>query len=193
MLVATVALVLGLLTPGVPVPGASDSNGKTFLTVEEALELAFPGCKIERRTEYLDEREGKRVEELAHLELASRVVRPYVALREGAPVGTAYFDAHRVRTKNEVLMLVVGLDGRLTRVEVLSFAEPIEYLPRPSFYAQFARKQLSDDLERDIRGVAGATLSSKAATEAARRVLAVHRVLGERSSARDGPAVPGSR
>ena len=70
-MLVSVALLLGLLAPGVHAPGAppavADSTGKTFLTVEEALALAFPGCKIERRTEYLDEREGKRVEELAHV------------------------------------------------------------------------------------------------------------------------------
>jgi len=182
------ALLLGLAWPA---PLGGGSSGKTFLTVEEALDQAFPECRIERRTEFLDEHEAERVAELAHGELSSRVVRPYVARRDGKLVGTAYFDAHRVRTKNEVLMLVVAPDGRLARVEVLSFAEPIEYLPRPTYYAQFAEKRLSDDLEREVRGVAGATLSCKAASEATRRVLAVHRVLGERT-ARDAPPA-GSR
>jgi hypothetical protein len=83
-LVATVALVLDSSRRRTRA-GASDSNGKTFLTVEEALELAFPGCKIERRTEYLDEREGKRVEELAspRAGFARPCVRT-VALREGS-------------------------------------------------------------------------------------------------------------
>jgi len=159
-------------------------EGKTFLTVEEALALAFPECSIERRTCYLTPEEQKEVEELARAPLAARVVRPYVATRDGHLVGTAYFDAHEVRTKKEVLMLVVGPDQRLARVEVLAFAEPIEYLPRPAFYAQFARRGLDDELavERGIRGVAGATLSARAATTAARRVLAFERVLGQRAA-----------
>ena len=159
--------------------------GKVYLTPDEALALAFPECTIERRTEYLDKAEAKRVEALAHGALEGRVVRPYVATKDGKLVGTAYFDAHRVRTKNEVLMLVVASDERLKRIEVLSFAEPAEYLPKPAFYAQFAGKRLSDELAvgRDVRGVAGATLSANAASGAVRRALAVQRVLAERAAA----------
>jgi hypothetical protein len=155
---------------------------EAFLTVEEALALAFPECRIERRTEYLSPKEAEQVEELARCELASRVVRPYVATRAGELVGTAYFDVHRVRTKNEILMRVVGPDARLRRVEVLAFAEPVEYLPKSAFYAQFVGRPLDDELDtrRAIRSVAGATLSAHAATTAARRVLALHRVLGQR-------------
>ena len=172
------ALTLLLSLPAAPSGGA----GKVFLTPEEALKLAFPGCALERTTEVLSEAEAKRVEELAGSDLPSRIVRPYLARKDGALVGTAYFDAHRVRTKNEVLMLVIGPDQRLKRVEVLSFAEPSEYLPKAAFYAQFAGACLDEqlDLRRDIRGVAGATLSAEAATAAARRTLALQRVLGER-------------
>lgn len=161
------------------------ASGKVFLTPDEALKLAFPGCTIERRTEYLDKEESKRVETLAKVELEGRVVRPYVATKDGKLVGTAYFDAHEVRTKSEVLMLVVGPDERLKRVEVLSFAEPLEYLPKGAFYAQLAGKKLGDELAvgRDVRGIAGATLSANAATGAARRTLALHRVLAERAPA----------
>ena len=110
-------------------------------------------------------------------------MRPYVATKDGVLLGTAYFDVHRVRTKNEVLMFVLGPDGHLRRVEVCSFAEPLEYLPRPAFYAQFQGGALDEelDLRRGIHGVAGATLSARATTEAARRVLALHEVIAERT------------
>lgn len=178
------ALVLAFLAfvPG----GTEGASGKVFLTPEEALALAFPDCRIERATEYLSEDEEKHAVELGRERLASRVVRPYRAYREGRLLGTAYFDAHKVRTKNEVLMLVVGPDARLRRVEVLAFAEPLEYLPRANFYAQFPGRGLDAelDLKRGIRGVSGATLSAESATAAARRTLAVHRVLAERSTGR---------
>ncbi len=174
------ALALTLLALGAPAAGGP---GKVFLTVEEALALAFPACTIERTTEFLSEAEQLRAETLARVELAGRVVRPYLAFKEGALVGTAYFDSHRVRTKNEVLMLVVGPDQRLKRVEVLAFAEPLEYLPKANFYAQYVGRRLDDTLalERGVRGVAGATLSAESATDAARRTLALHRVLAERA------------
>lgn len=174
------ALTLVLLAPGEPAGAA----GKVFLTPEEALALAFPDCRIERVTEYLSEVEEERAVELAREKLASRIVRPYRAYRAGQLIGTAYFDAHRVRTKSEVLMLVVGPDQRLGRVEVLAFAEPLEYLPKANFYAQFPGRGLDAelDLKRAIRGVSGATLSAQSATAAARRTLALHRVLAERAT-----------
>jgi hypothetical protein len=172
-------LALALLLALAPAGGGA---GRVFLTVDEALALAFPECVVERATEVLSAAEEARAEALAGGELDTRLVRPYVARKDGKLVGTAYFDAHRVRTKTEVLMLVVAPDERLRRVEVLSFAEPIEYLPRAGFYAQFAAKGLDERLAlgRDVRGVAGATLSAEAATRAARRTLALHRVLAER-------------
>ena len=56
--------------------------------------------------------------------------------------------------------------------------EPEEYLPRPSWYAQFIGKRLDDDLrlKRGIKGVTGATLTARATTDAARRLLALHAV-----------------
>jgi hypothetical protein len=177
---AALALALTLLSAPTALGGGA---GKVFLSVEEALHLAFPECTVERATEVLSEEEAKRVKELAGCELESRIARPYLARRDGVLVGTAWFDAHRVRTRNEVLMLVIGPDERLKRVEVLSFAEPVEYLPRASFYAQFAGARLDErlSLARDVRGVAGATLSAEAATRAARRALALQRVLAERA------------
>ncbi len=73
--------------------------------------------------------------------------------------------------------------GALARIEVLSFLEPEEYLPRPNWYGQFPGKPLGDELseKRGIRAVTGATLTVRATVEAARRVLALHRVLEERA------------
>ncbi len=186
-MVAASLLVLSLLLPTAPARGSGE-GGKVFLTVDEALALAFPRCQVERGTLYLSAEEEARARELARAPVESRVVRPYVATRDGALVGTAYFDVHRVRTKNEVLMVVVGPGGELTRIEVCSFAEPLEYLPKPAFYAQFKDRKLDDelDLKRGVRGVAGATLSARSALEASRRALALHAVIAARGRQETG-------
>jgi hypothetical protein len=79
----------------------------------------------------------------------------------------------------ETIMVVVDPAGAISRIEVLSFSEPEEYLPRPQWYAQFTGKPLNDELsmKRAIHPVTGATLTAQATTDAARRVLALHRVL----------------
>lgn len=159
-----------------PAPAA----GKVYLTVDEALALAFPDASVERRTVYLTDAQKRRAEELAGGPLESGLAFPYVATREGQTLGTAYFDTHRVRTLRETLMVVVSPAGTIARIEVLAFGEPPDYLPRGSWYAQFLGRPLDDELriQRGIQAVTGATLTARATTEAARRVLALHAVLG---------------
>ena len=171
-------LVLGALC-ALAAPGAA----KVFLTQEEALKLAFPGAAVERRTVFLTAAEQKDVAALAGGAAPSALAVAYVATKDGRLAGTAYFDTHVVRTQPETLMVVVTPEGTIARIEVLSFSEPEDYLPRAHWYAQFPGKALDDELsvKRGIRPVAGATLTARATTETARRVLALHRVLERRA------------
>lgn len=154
-------------------------SAKVFLTVNESLELAFPGCDVKRETIYLTTEQAKEAEDLAGGELRSAIIHRYQAFKDGQLQGTAYFDTHRVRTLPETLMVVVDPQGRTQRLEILSFQEPEDYIPGEIWYAQFDGKPLTDELnlKRDIRGVTGATLTARATTEAVRRVLALHEVI----------------
>lgn len=166
-------VLLGLLLVAAPVAA------KVFLTVDEALKLAFPGCEVARRTAFLKPEQVQRARELSGAEVPSALVNYYVASRGGQPAGTAWFDTHRVRTLPETLMIVVDRQGRVGRIEVISFREPEDYLPRGAWYEQFHGKALDPDLQlkRDIRPVTGATLTARATTDAVRRVLALHQIL----------------
>lgn len=174
---AALSLGLALLGGAAARPAAA----KVFLSVEEALRLAFPGCEVARRTAYLTPEQLRRARELAGAEVPSALVTSYAATRGGQPAGTAYFDTHRVRTLPETLMVVVDPQGKVARVEVISFREPEEYLPRGAWYEQFQGEALDRDLQlkRDIHPVTGATLTARATTNAVRRVLALHRVISE--------------
>jgi FMN-binding domain len=173
------AVVLPVLLLSLWAATAAPAAAKVFLTVDEALKLAFPGCQVERRTAYLTPGELARARQLAGVEVPGALVSYYVASRDGKPAGTAYIDTHRVRTLPETLMVVVDPAGRVTRIEVLSFREPEEYLPRGLWYGQFAGRELGPelDLKRGIRPVTGATLTARATTTAVRRVLALHQVI----------------
>jgi Na+-translocating ferredoxin:NAD+ oxidoreductase RnfG subunit len=158
---------------------AAPAAAKVFLAVDEALKLAFPQCKVERKTAYLTGEQMKRARELAGGEVLSALVTYHVATRNGQPAGTAYFDTHRVRTLPETLMVVVDPQGRVGRIEVISFREPEEYLPRGVWYEQFRGRGLDRELQlkQAIRPVTGATLTARATTDAVRRVLALHKVI----------------
>jgi hypothetical protein len=161
---------------------AAPATGKTFLTAEEALNLAFPAATIAREVAFLTDPEIRQVGELCGERAGSAMVTRFLASRDGAIVGIAYLDTHRVRTLPESLLIVLSPEGTLRRVEVLSFSEPEAYLPRAAWFAQFEDRALDPDLslKGKIRPIAGATLTSRAVTEATRRVLAVHRTLAER-------------
>ncbi len=157
------------------------AGAKVFLKTDEALALAFPGCKVEKDTVFLSADQQKKAGALAGEPIESALVHPYRAVCDGKPGGTAYFDTHRVRTLPETLLVVVGPDGAVRRIEVVSFYEPEDYLPRAAWYGQFVGKPLRDGLriKQDIRNIAGATLTARATTAAVRRVLALHKVLAE--------------
>jgi Na+-translocating ferredoxin:NAD+ oxidoreductase RnfG subunit len=155
-------------------------DAKVFLSQEEALRLAFPAAAIERKTAFLTADQQREARRLSGDEaLPSALVAYYVATKDGREIGTAYFDTHVVRTMSETIMVVVDLAGNASRVEVLSFLEPEDYLPRPHWYEQFQGKPLDGELsmKRGIRPIAGATLTARATIDATRRVLALHRVI----------------
>lgn len=159
---------------------AAPAAAKVYLTREEALKLAFPQASIERKTAFLTPEQQREAQKLSgDAVLPGALVTFYAATKDGKEAGTAYFDVHVVRTMPETVMVVVDPSGAIARIEVLSFSEPEEYLPRARWYAQFSGKRLDDELsmKRAIRPVTGATLTARATTDAARRVLALHRLL----------------
>ena len=158
------------------------AGAMVLITVEEALELAFPGATTERQTLFLSDEQRNRAEKESGAEVSSALATRYVAHGEDSSLlGWAYLDTHRVRTLPETLMVVLDADGAVRRVEVVTFREPLEYMPRKGWYGQYEGQQLDDDLalKRDIRPVTGATLTARATTEAVRRVLAIHAVVAE--------------
>ncbi len=170
-------------------PRGAAAQETEVLSQDEALRMAFGGdAEIERRTAFLEPAEVERAAELAGsgVEVEEPLVTHYVARRDGEPVGVAYFDAHPVRTLTEVLMIVVGPDDRVERVEVLRFDEPQEYRPPGGWLDEFGGVRLSDGSARDVPNITGATLTSDAVEDAVRRSLALHRVIDPLGAADDG-------
>jgi Na+-translocating ferredoxin:NAD+ oxidoreductase RnfG subunit len=156
------------------------------LSLQEALAGAFPpSAAVERRTAFLTAQDLDTIQASAGRDapVTQRVVTYYLARKDGKPVGVAYFESHRVRTLNEVVMIVVEPDksgkggrDRIRSVEVLRFAEPPEYHASGPWLDQFKGKSLDQELslKRSIANMTGATLTSNAVVRAARRVLAIH-------------------
>lgn len=138
-----------------------------------AMAPAFGGLE----TLYLTDTEKSRVEEALGAKLRSAVVR-----RRSEGESLVYLDRHKVRTLPETLGIHVGVDGKVSKIEILAFAEPKVYKPRPKWLTQFHGRDAEDlpKYRSDIDGISGATLSGRAVTDAVRRVVLIHRVIKER-------------
>jgi len=163
---------------------SSPAVARSFLTQEEALRLAFPkGAVATRKTAFLSEADRAEIARRSGGAPPPGLVAYYAATVDGKDAGTAYFDTHVVRTLPETILVVVDPNGAIARIEVLSFSEPEEYLPRGAWYSQFPGKALGDELseKKSVRPVTGATITVRVTVEAARRVLALDAFLKEKS------------
>jgi len=163
---------------------SSLSLAKGLLTQEEALRLAFPkGAVVTRKTAFLSEVERAEVARRSGGAPPPGLVAYYTATVDGNSGGTAYFDTHVVRTLPETILVVVDPKGAIARIEVLSFSEPEEYLPRATWYGQFPGRTLGEELSerKGLRPVTGATITVRVTVEAARRVLALDAFLKEKA------------
>ena len=172
---------LGVVLAVAGVVASTSATAAQLLTQDEALALAFEGATPERHTAYLGDAELEQARRLAgrDVQIESTVVTYYVARRGAETLGVAYFDAHRVRTVQEVLMVVVGPDDRIRRIETVSFREPPEYRAPDGWLRLFESHRLDAalSLRGDVPNMTGATLTSGAVTRSARRVLALHEVI----------------
>lgn len=149
------------------------------MTRSAALEQAFPGARVERRVLVPTADQLRGVERRARVRCRSRLVAAYLAWRGDTLAGTAFFDSRTVRTMPAVFLVVVAPDTTVERVDVLAFQEPPDYRPPQRWLALFPRRRLDDELQprRDIRNLAGATLTARAVTESVRLALAQYEVL----------------
>lgn len=161
------------------------------MTQQQALDAAFPkGTVLERQSIFLTADEARAAKGASGVEFDDGLIVRYVARSAGSVAGYVYFDAHRVRTLPETLMIVVRPDGTIDRIEILSFSEPEDYLPKSRWLDQLDGRKLDDELslKRSIRPISGATLSGRAVVNAARKILAIHGMVQKRPATKTGVA-----
>ncbi|MCX8059581.1 MAG: FMN-binding protein [Aquificaceae bacterium] len=147
---------------------------------EQALSQIYPGAQVEVRNITLSKEQQEEVQRLSGVKMDTRLVSWYIVRKEGRILAYAYVDVHRVRTHPEVVLYTITPEGKLDVVEVLAFYEPLEYLPEEQWLKLFAGKHLAKDqirLRRDIPNISGATLTARAITDNARKVLSMWQVV----------------
>ncbi|MHC4837076.1 MAG: FMN-binding protein [Planctomycetota bacterium] len=148
------------------------------LTHEEALEQAFPKAELGSKTHYWSKEERSHLATQAGVKKVRGMHTAWtVKAKEGgrrAAGSQAWFDLRKVRSKAQDLMVVVDAQGKVVSVTVCRFDEPIDYRPSQKWYDQFVGETLDDELVvgKDIHAVSGATMTTRATTQAVREILA---------------------
>ena len=151
-----------------------------YLTVEEAQHLAFPAA-----TQFVEAHvifrpaEVAAIERLSGQKVRARGQQVWRAQADGHFVG--FFVVDYVIGKHLVIDYSVALepDGRVKAVEVLEYRESYGgEITSHSWLRQFAGKTSRDDvtIDKDIRNISGATLSSQHVTEGIKRILAFYEI-----------------
>lgn len=174
-----------LMAPA-PVRGA-----QAYLHESEAARSIFPNATASARKELLltdaelgalEKAIGKRVDVRSY---------PYLEVRSGDGT-TGFVFILDVIGQSQPITFAVGVsaEGILQDVQVMVYREPRgEEIQDRRFRRQFAGKRTRDPiaLGRDIDAISGATISSRSATFAARKGLAICELLRARAPARKGP------
>lgn len=168
------SLVVWLLLAVTP----ASSLAKVYYSKQEALELAFgKDAEVAMLPLFLTADQKRRIQQMARVKLESDLYTFYVGKKNGQILGYAAIESHTVRTKPETLLIVLSAAGELRRVEVLAFHEPPEYQPPGRWFERLYSRSLDElRLGGQVDAISGATLSTRAALDSIRKVLAIYQV-----------------
>ena len=163
-------LLLSAVTPGF---------AEIFYSKNEAMELAFgKGAQVELLSLFPDENQVAKIQQDARVKLDSGLFTFYVGKDQGNILGYAAIETITVRTKPETLMIVLTAQGELRNVYTLAFHEPPEYQPPERWFEQLYKRPLAEmDFNKGVDGISGATLSTRAAINSIRKVMAIYQVM----------------
>jgi hypothetical protein len=150
-----------------------------FYSKNEAMELAFgKGAQVESLSLFPDDAQTSTIEKEARTKLDSGLFTFYVGKDKDKVLGYAAIETGTVRTKPETLMIVLTPEGQLRNVYTLAFHEPPEYMPPERWFEQLNMRPLAEmDFNKGIQGVSGATLSTRAAVNSVRKVMAIYQTM----------------
>jgi len=140
-----------------------------FLTKEQALKIAFKNCDIDSFILFLDKNKK--------LDLKNKKLP--LPLKDTI---IFYYGCEKVAIIDDVLgkhlpitfMVVLSKDGKVKFVEILAYREPYGgEIRNKKFLEQFENKTIKDSLipKKDIKNIAGATISVNSITYAIKRTL----------------------
>ncbi len=146
---------------------------------EKVMKENFPQSKIEKKNILITTEKAKQIEKLSNIKLKSKIFKIYIAKKNNKVVGYGILHMHRVRTKNEAVLISFTPDCKVVDVEIIAFYEPPEYIPDKKWLNLFKNKTVKDSirLKSDIPNITGATLSAQAVARAVKQATAICEVV----------------
>ena len=154
-------------------------QAKLLISPFDAMKLHFgEDSTIEKKSLLLSSKEAKAVTKLAKVKLETKLYKSFRAFNDDKLLGYGILVLHKVRSKETAVLSIITPDGRLKTIEIVAFNEPIEYLPSKSWIEVLNNQTLSDSLTlgKDVPSISAATMSARAATNAARIALSIYEV-----------------
>jgi len=164
-----------LLTPAALLGSAVAGHGVNYMNAAQAQQAIFPGRAMTAAEVKLTSEQRKEIERQSGIRQRSDTVKAWRV------AGGGWFIVDEVLGKHEFITFAMGIsaDGSVRGIEIMEYLETYgDEVRNPKWRAQFTGKTKSStlQLDKDIRNISGATLSSRHITDGVRRLLAIHDV-----------------
>ncbi len=173
-------ILAGLLVAPIPLVSA---YAQTYLNETQAAAVLFPDISLQPQWVDLSPSEKKSIEQRSR----ERVLSPRVRVFWGPAREALIVD--QVVGKHEFITYAVAIqpDGKIKGIEIMEYRETYgSQVTEKDWRAQFVGKANNDPLkiDKDIRNISGATLSSVHVTNGVRRVLHTYALLKDKHETR---------
>jgi Na+-translocating ferredoxin:NAD+ oxidoreductase RnfG subunit len=159
-----------------PAPAAAT----IYLTIPAAQQALFPGARFVEHSLALSDMQRKAIARAAGAPGYEKVQRVWEARSGSGRIG--WFIVDRVIGKHDFITYALALsaDGTIRGVEILDYRESYGgEIRNPNWRRQFVGKRPGAmlRLDKDIKNISGATLSSRHVTDGVRRLLVTYQIL----------------
>jgi Na+-translocating ferredoxin:NAD+ oxidoreductase RnfG subunit len=157
-------------------PIVSVAHADTYLTEAQAAAVLFPGATLTPQVIVLSSQDIKTIQKASD----QKVTHPQPRVLKGADGERLFIDD--VLGKHEFITYAAAItpDGQVKGIEIMEYHETYGYQVRQADWrAQFVGKDSKAPLvlDKDIRNISGATLSSKHVTDGVRRILQTYELI----------------
>lgn len=155
------------------------ASAQVYLKPEEALKIHFPKAQISKETLLLSSDEAEKITQIAKESFSERMVPIFWVKENAKPLASGVVLSRKIKHQNQTALYLIDSSGKLLSIELVSFAEPIEYQPKAEWFAQFKGLKATEappQLGENVRVVTGSTLTAQSFLSGTRLAFAIWKV-----------------